>query len=185
MQDDLRPNLEERPAILLTGRPGIGKTTVIRRTISHLGAGRAGGFYTRELRHDGRRTGFEIVTLEGETDLLATTDPDAVSDSIPFGRYTVNRVALERVAVPALRRARRAGQIVIVDEIGPMEILSPDFCGLVSELLEERALILGTIVQRPYRFADDVKRHPAVALVRVTFANRESLPHMLADRIRR
>lgn len=185
MQDDVTPNLEQGTAILLTGRPGFGKTTVIRRTLSHLGAGHAGGFYTRELRRGGRRTGFEIVTLEGQTDLLATTDPNAVSDGLPFGRYTVNRVALERVAVPALRRAHQAGQIVIVDEIGPMEILSSDFCDLVSALLDDRALMLGTIVQRPYRFADDVKRHPAVALVQVTFANRESLPLMLAERLRR
>lgn len=183
MQDDAAPDLERRAAILLTGRPGIGKTTVIQQTISRLGADRAGGFYTRELRRAGRRIGFEIVTLKGERGLLATTDPDAVTGGVPFGRYRVNRTAIEQIAVPALRRAWQAGKVVILDEIGPMEILSPVFCDVVWTLLEEQAHILGTIVQRPYRFADDVKRHQAVAIVNVTVDNRDSLPPALATRL--
>ncbi len=54
------------PAILLTGPPGVGKTTAVKAVVTLLG-GRAGGFYTRELRHRGSRTGFEIVTLDGRS----------------------------------------------------------------------------------------------------------------------
>jgi nucleoside-triphosphatase THEP1 len=131
------------PVILLTGRPGIGKTTAIRHIVAALVActqlrwGRlhpapqeegAGGFYTREVRAGGRRTGFELVTLAGETALLATKDPDETFDRpVPFGRYRVNLDAIDAVGVPALLDALDQGQVVVVDEIGPMEILSPRF----------------------------------------------------------
>lgn len=168
------------PAILLTGRPGVGKTTVIHKTVEMLRRP-VGGFYTREVRDAGRRTGFEIVTLEGETAPLATTREDLhFARSGHHGRYRVNLAGLEQVAVPALRAAHRAGDLVIVDEIGPMEILSDPFCEAVWDLLEAGAPLLGTVVSRPYRFADDVKEHARVSLRQVTPANRDDLPQELA-----
>lgn len=169
------------PAILLTGHPGVGKTTVIHKTVALLQRP-AGGFYTREVRAGGRRTGFEIVTLEGQTAPLATTRDDLhFARSGRHGRYRVNLAGLEQVAVPALRAAHRAGHLVIVDEIGPMEILSGPFCDAVWELLEAGSPLLGTIVGRPYRFADDVKGRADVTLRRVTPANRDDLPRELAS----
>jgi nucleoside-triphosphatase THEP1 len=67
-----------QPVILLTGRPGIGKTTVIKKIVSLLGSN-TGGFYTREIRQQGKRTGFEIVTLDGLTETLATTEATVVA----------------------------------------------------------------------------------------------------------
>lgn len=171
------------PAVLLTGRPGVGKTTVIHKTLEILRRP-AGGFYTREVRDDGRRTGFEIVTLEGQTAPLATTGEDLhFARTGRHGRYRVNLAGLEQVAVPALQAAHKAGELVIVDEIGPMEILSGPFCEAVWELLEAGAPLLGTVVSRPYRFADDVKEHARVSLRQVTPANRDDLPRELAAQV--
>jgi nucleoside-triphosphatase len=113
------------PAILLTGRPGVGKSTAISKIVSLLGD-RAAGFYTREIRAGGQskilgtkcigRTGFEIVTLDGRVGYLATRDPDiAFAWAASFGRYRVNLEAIDALAVPAIRQAMKRGQVVVID----------------------------------------------------------------------
>ncbi len=106
---------------LLTGPPGIGKTTVVERILARLKVD-AGGFLTREMREGGRRTGFEIVTLDGKRGILATVKGRS---RYRVGRYRVNVEELERVALPALERARRDCELMVIDEIGTMELFSP------------------------------------------------------------
>ena len=62
-------------------------------------------------------------------------EPD-IARPVSFGRYTVDLDAIERVALPALRSAWEAGRLVVVDEIGPMEIFSEPFCELVWAMVE-------------------------------------------------
>lgn len=167
--------IPSQPVILLTGRPGIGKTTVVREIAARLGA-RAGGFFTREVRIQGQRTGFEIVTLAGQSGYLATTLPDLTfAEEVPFGKYRVNLEGIDSLAVPALITALRQGQVIVIDEIGPMEMLSARFCQVVLEILDSGAAVVGTIVQRPHPFADRVKAHPRVRIKPVTVANRDRL----------
>lgn len=164
------------PAILLTGRPGVGKSTAISKIVSLLGD-RAAGFYTREIRAGGQRTGFEIVTLDGRVGYLATRDPDiAFVRAAPFGKYRVNLEAIDALAVPAIRQAMKRSQVVVIDEIGPMEILSESFCRAVLAILDSEVAVIGAIVQRPHPFADQVKAHPRVIMRIVTPANRDQLP---------
>ncbi|MDL1898623.1 AAA family ATPase [Anaerolineae bacterium CFX7] len=172
-------------AILLTGAPGVGKSTVIQRVIENLPE-RPGGFFTREVRRNGERVGFEIVTLDGETAMLAMTDAHTViAREKRLGQYRVNLEVIDSVAVPALHRAQARSALVIVDEIGPMEIFSNAFCDAVQQLLDDtHCAVLGTIVARPYHFANDVKKHPRVELVRVTRENRDELVQVLDARLR-
>ncbi|MEW5959979.1 MAG: nucleoside-triphosphatase [Chloroflexota bacterium] len=173
-----------RPALLLAGSPGIGKSTVIQRLVARLGPA-AGGFYTSEVRQGGKRVGFEIVTLAGRRDYLVTADPAITFvRAAPFGRYRVNLEAIDTFVVPALRQAAAEDQVVILDEIGPMELLSPLFGEVVLELLNGPALIVGTIVQRRHPLADLFKTHPRVSLVEVTPANRDQLAAQLYAAIR-
>jgi nucleoside-triphosphatase len=171
------------PVLLLTGRPGVGKTTALRQVVAALGD-RAGGFYTREVRAAGRRTGFELVTLSGEAALLATVDPQvALARPRPFGRYRVDLDAVAAVGVPALLDALALGQVVVVDEIGPMEILSPRFQEAILRILEGDAPVVGTIVQRPQAFADRVKAHPRVTVRPITRDNRDELPGQIVSEL--
>jgi nucleoside-triphosphatase len=164
------------PVILLTGRPGTGKTTAIRQIVTALGD-RAGGFCTQELRAGRRRTGFELCTLTGEKACLATKDPGLTfARQRPFGRYRVNLGAIDAVGGPALLAALDAGQIIVVDEIGPMEILSPRFREAILRILESQVAVVGTIVLRSQHFADQVKAHPRVTVRTITMANRDDLP---------
>ncbi len=160
------------PIILLTGRPGVGKSTAIKKIVSRL-EDKAGGFYTREVRVAGKRSGFEIVTLDGQTECLATKDPAITfTDEVPFGKYRVNLNGIDAVAVPAIYRAMEQGQVIVIDEIGPMEIISERFCQVVLEILDSEAVVVGTIAQKANVFADKVRSHPRVMVRSVTMANR-------------
>ena len=164
------------PVILLTGRPGIGKTTAIRHVVKGLG-NRAGGFYTREVRAGRRRTGFELVTLDGKTTPLATKELDVTFDRpAPFGRYRVNLDAIDGLGVPALLDALDKGQVIVVDEIGPMEILSPRFRDAILNVLEGEVAVVGAIMLRSQSFADRVKAHPRATVMHITMDNRDDLP---------
>ena len=169
-----------QPFVLLTGASGVGKSTLIQRVMERL-AVPVGGFFTREVRRNGQRAAFEIVTLDGHTATLATIDAAAsIAREKRLAQYRVNLDAVDHVAVPAIQRARALGALVIVDEIGPMEIFSRAFCETVQILLDDAdCAVLGTIVARPYRFADAVKKHPRVQLVTVTHANRDVLVETL------
>jgi nucleoside-triphosphatase len=157
--------------VLLTGRPGVGKTTLIQRWIT-AHQGRCGGFYTCELRESGVRVGFEIVTLDGRRALLA----HARRPGVPrVGRYGVYVEHVDAVAVPAIERAVAVADYVIIDEIGKMELLSAAFGAAVLRAVDSPKPVLGTVMLHGNRWVDELKRHPNVAVVVVTVQNREHL----------
>lgn len=157
--------------ILLTGQPGSGKTTLIERVLARV-RGASGGFYTREIRAGGARQGFAILTLDGQTGVLAHVE---LPGPPRVGRYGVDLAALEAVGVASVRRALDAGALVVIDEIGPMELFSPVFCRAVQNALDSPNVVLGSVVRRSEPFADQVKARPDVTVIDVTPANRDAL----------
>ena len=156
-----------KPVYLLTGKPGTGKTSLIRQAVDELEGG-AGGFYTEEIRSQGTRLGFRLVTLEGHQAILAHTD---FSKRFQVGKYGVDIEALDRVGVSALRKAAEQCDLVVVDEIGKMELFSADFREVVFAIIGSGKRVLGTIMFPSNPWADDIKRQPQVKLVTVTRAN--------------
>jgi nucleoside-triphosphatase len=157
--------------VLLTGRPGCGKTTLIKRVVNNLPR-HAGGFYTEEIRNGGTRTGFKIVTLDGEEVVFAHVDLKTVEH---VGKYQLDLSALERIGVGAVRQAVRARQLVVIDEIGPMEIRSVIFREAVNEALDSEVPVLATIFARSLPFTNAIKSRPDVTLIEVRLDNRERL----------
>jgi nucleoside-triphosphatase len=162
--------------LLITGPPGIGKTTVLERVVAFLPPAAATGFLTRELRVRGVRQGFVIETLDGRSALLASVRLDA---GPRVGRYRVRVAALDAVAVPALA-ARPGVRLVVVDEIGKMESLSPRFAAAVRAALDSSLPVLGTIARSGGALIAEVRRRPDVMLVDVTLENRDGLPAKIA-----
>ncbi|MCL0082149.1 NTPase [Dehalococcoidia bacterium] len=156
---------------LLTGMPGTGKTTIIREALSRSERS-AGGFYTEEIRVKGARQGFQIVTLDGETAILAHIE---IHSPYRVSKYGVDLSNLERVAVPAIERAVKHHDIVVIDEIGKMELFSSAFREAVMETMESGKLVLGTIMLKSDPWADKIKRHPAVELILVDRTNRQQV----------
>lgn len=172
----------KRPArrILVTGRPGVGKTTVAMRAVARLrDAGLVvGGFYTEEVRDArGRRLGFDIVLLAGGRAPLARVGRDA---AVTVGRYGVDVDAVARHAIPAMAAE---ADVVVVDEIAPMELACPGFADTVTALLERPLGVLATVHRRGGGFVGSLKARDDVEVVEVTPANRDDLPAVVARRL--
>jgi len=160
-----------KSAYLLTGLPGTGKTTLIKQAVAVLGD-KAGGFYTEEIRLRETRRGFRIVTLDGKSVPLAGTDirsPDLIS------KYGVDVEGLEKVGLAALQQTARRCEIVVIDEIGRMELFSDNFKKTVSEIIDSGKKVLGTIMLRPDSWADTIKQKPQVQLLTVTRNNHREI----------
>jgi nucleoside-triphosphatase len=166
---------------LLTGSPGSGKTTAIQKIVSRLSC-EAGGFYTEEIREGGRRTGFALITLDGRSGVLAHVRIRGIPR---IGKYGVDLSVMDGIAVDCLTRAMAEKDIVIIDEIGPMELLSKRFREVVMQVLESDVLVLGSIVRRRTDFTDAIKRHPSVRVVEIDRANREQIPADIVEWIRK
>jgi nucleoside-triphosphatase len=157
-----------RSVLLLTGQPGTGKTALIKEALDKTRT-RAAGFYTEEIRTGGIRQGFRIVTLDGQEAILAHVD---ISSPYQVSKYRVDTDALDKVAVGALRRAVQEFDLIIIDEIGKMELLSPQFGDAVTQAVNSGRRVLGTIMFNPHPFADGIKRHSQVETLLVTRDNR-------------
>ncbi len=162
---------------LLTGIPGTGKTRLIKEAIAGIGS-KAGGFYTEELRSGGVRQGFKLITLDGQSAILAHVK---IRSRYQVGKYGVDIDSLDRVGVAALRQAVRQCDLVVIDEIGKMELLSADFKKTVSEIIDSGKRVLGTIMLNSHRWADAIKRRPQVDLVPLTGANYHQISTELRD----
>jgi Predicted nucleotide kinase len=163
--------------VLLTGRPGCGKTTLVRRVVKEL-AQSAGGFYTEEIRERGLRRGFKIVTLDGKEGVFAHVN---FKTHQRLGKYGLDLSPLETISIEAVRKAIREREVTVIDEIGPMEIRSAIFRDVVNEAFNSRAPLLGTITARPFPFTDAIKKRRDVTLIEVRGDNREQLVSELSD----
>jgi nucleoside-triphosphatase len=162
------------PTLLLTGRPGVGKTTVLVKVAQLLVGRSVAGFYTREIRDaTGRRRGFKGVSFAGGEDrVIAATD-------LPGGprvsRYGVDLEALDRLVEEALAGVGEA-EVVLLDEIGKMECLSHRFVRAVEGLLAGDGPLVATVAASGGGFVADVKARSDVEVREITRDNRDEQP---------
>jgi nucleoside-triphosphatase len=162
--------------LFLTGKPGIGKTTVIQKTIEKLSVP-VTGFHTGEIREGPQRVGFSIVTLDGKQGILAHV---RLKGKFKVGRYTVNLEDIERVAVPAMT-PKSPAEVVVIDEVGKMECFSEAFRRSLVSALDGPNTVLGTIAVRGTSFIESVKSRADMTILEVNFGNRNELPEKLAS----
>jgi len=162
---------------LLTGSPGTGKTTAIRQAIAKSKA-KAGGFYTEEIRSGGIRQGFRIITLDGHDAILAHVDTPS---SYRVSKYGVDIQNLDNIGVAAINRALKESDLIVIDEIGKMELFSPRFREAVLIAINSGRKVLGTIMLNPHPFADDIKRNLNVNVIELTRDNHDQVLREIMD----
>lgn len=167
-------------ALLITGAPGTGKTTIICEAV-FASKVKPGGFYTQEVRRGGARIGFEIITLDGRNAVLASTE---IHGPQRVGKYGVDVSALDSIALPAVREAVRDCDVVVIDEIGKMELLSSAFRETLTDVLNSGKRLLATIMLHSHPFADQIKHDPRVQVLLLTKANRLQILHQVTEWLR-
>ncbi len=166
------PATQTAPKIFITGDPGSGKTTAIRRIVAQLGPHVAvTGFLTEEVREGERRVGFRGTTLDGRSFTLAHVRHGG---SPRVGPYGVNVASLEEVGVPALEPGPHT-RLVVVDEVGKMESFSTAFREAVERLLEAPVAVLGTVAKHGVGLPKRVRSDPRVTLVELKRASRAGI----------
>jgi len=166
--------------LFISGRPGIGKTTVllnIADKLKEMGF-TVGGMISREARQEGTRVGFEIVDFAaGSRGWLARVNQ---STGPKVGKYRVNIQDLDAIGVKAIQTALRESSTVVVDEIGPMELFSEAFVQVIKDALDGNKLILGVIRHSArHPLIETIKRSNDAYIETVTIENRSSLHNVL------
>ena len=172
--------MAEAKNIFITGRPGGGKTTAIMETLKLLQCDVC-GFYTREIRQQGTRVGFEISDLAGNTAVMAHVDfPKTVS----VGKYGLDTGAVERIGVGALQTALQRHCLAVVDEVGRMELSCQRFVEVLMQVLDADIPVLGTIHAKEDRVTGRIRQRNDTLIWQITTANRSELPARLAGAVR-
>lgn len=157
--------------LLLTGKPGTGKTAIIKEAIARAKI-KAGGFYTEEIRVGRRRQGFRIIGLDGREAILAHIN---ISSPYQVSKYRIDVESLNRIGVSAIHQALQECDLVVIDEIGKMELLSPQFREAMLRAINNGKRVLGTIMLSSHPLADEVKHHPEVKVLLVISGNRNQV----------
>ncbi|SNQ61835.1 NTPase [Candidatus Methanoperedens nitratireducens] len=164
--------------IAITGSPGVGKSTVCRNVLKHL-TYTYGGMVSADIRVKGERVGFEIKDIAtGKHGILAHRQGTGPR----VGSYHVNIEDLNNIGVAAIRNALSSSELIVIDEIAPMEFKSPEFIKAVEEALDSGKNMLVVLHQK--------STHPLAQRIRnefqvytVTKENRETLVPEIADKI--
>lgn len=160
----------------MTGTPGSGKTTVALKSAERLKENgySVGGMLSRDVRSYGNRIGFEILDLSsGKQGWLASIRQE---EGPRVGKYRVNIDDLDRIGVHAILVADEIMDVVIIDEIGPMELFSERFIAAVKQVVEGRKLVVCTIHWRMAEgWLEDLRKREDAEMYVVTVENRARL----------
>ncbi len=169
------------PKIGITGVPQIGKTEGLMKIIKRLeGEYTFGGLITKAVEENGKRVGFKMIDwLTKEEKLLAHVNLDT---SYRVGRYNVDIKALENFGLPAIKRAMEDENvdIIVIDEVGKMELESRKFREMVKEALESDKPVLLTLHKKSRdSLLQDIRNMNNVRIFEITKVNRNLLPYKI------
>lgn len=163
---------EQAHNILITGLPGVGKTTLIKKISEHVKHFHPQGFYTAEIREKGARAGFELIDFQGRRRILSHV---SIPSPHRVGRYGVDVRGFEQF-LESIPFFDPLSAISILDEIGKMESYSKKFRSLIPEILASDKVVIATIALHGGGIIGEIKNRKDIELFTMTMENRDSLP---------
>ncbi len=157
--------------LLITGLPGIGKTTLIKKLSQELKHLHPAGFYTEEIREEGVRKGFELVSLNGKRGILSHKD---IKSPYRVGHYRVDIEGFENF-LDSLPFFNPLNRLIIIDEIGKMECLSDPFKNLLKKIFDSEKLVIATIALKGSGLIAEIKERQDIQLFELNSHNRDIL----------
>jgi len=169
--------------IFLTGNPGIGKTTILLKVVESLKVKgySVGGMISHEIRSCGNRVGFEIVDLSsGKRGWLAHINQPTGPQ---VGRYRVNLKDLEDIGATAIEKASKSFNVIVIDEIGPMELFSGKFKNAVEGAVKSDKLVVGIVHWKAKnKLVEEIKAMEECEVLMVTYGNRDKLHQLIVEK---
>ena len=158
--------------ILLTGLPGVGKTTAIKKFVARTSCSCI-GFYTGEIRNDkGQRIGFTVTNIDGSAEETFASVDFATNHHV--GKYAIDLSRFEQVALPAMDSSN-PDQLIIIDEIGKMELFSSKFKEQLVKCLDSQRVLATIMARGGGTFVENIKVRHDVSLLEITRGNREKM----------
>lgn len=164
---------------LITGKPGAGKTTLVQNIIERMQSVNMAGFYTGEIRSKGSRLGFELKGLNGKRRTLAHVD---IHSRYRVGKYGVDTLGFEKF-LETLDLLNPDVELIVIDEIGKMELFSNHFRSLASDALNSDKQVLASISIKGNEFIRVIKQRSDIRLFEVTRENRDHLTEVILERL--
>ncbi len=172
----------------ITGLPQAGKTDILLRVIGMLESEgiKVGGMVTEAILEGGKRVGFNIMDWETkEKDIMAHKDIETETSRLRVEDYGVNVEAIDRIGVPAIMRAIEEADVIVIDEIGRMEVLSPNFVEAVKETFDmDKPLIITLHKKSRNPLLQDIRRRDDVRILEVTPINQSILPYKIVKLVK-
>lgn len=157
--------------ILITGPPGVGKTTLVKNLVDKLRGLNPAGFYTEEIREQGIRRGFRLISLDGRKQVLSHTN---IGGRFRVGKYGVDIEGFDKYLNQS-DLISSSNDLIIIDEIGKMECFSERFKELIKNLMASHKILIATIALKGTGFMADLKQRNDVRLFEISRQNRETI----------
>jgi nucleoside-triphosphatase len=152
--------------LIIQGKPSSGKTTLIKEIISKIKYDWA-GFYTEEIRKNGRRIGFKLVNMKREEAIFAHQD---FKSDYKVSKYGVDLSVLERYGIDVVK-SYSSPKLIIIDEIGKMELFSQKFRDFIAQIFDSDHNILATMKVNPDQFCRMLLERPDVKVFNLSRNN--------------
>jgi len=156
---------------MISGMPGVGKTSLLKAILSQLPFS-VGGFISEEIREGGERVGFSLKTLDGREGILAHKN---IPTPHRFGKYYINLEDLEKIAVQSIEEAISNKELIVIDEIGKMELLSSLFRQVILRALDCPKPLLATLHRGDDPFLKSIREREDTVVFWLTPQNREEI----------